>query len=1162
MNNPMRNIIKDVIILFVISLIPLLWFPREHIVTGHDAGYPINVMETFRDRLFTWNSVESLGRDNTVNLGAVPIHSIEAAFTVLGLSLARSQQFAFIFWFFAMSMSMYYFAWTLRHEIPYRHFPLLASLLYVINFYLLALWRYGAGTTFSAYIALPLMIAYMMQLVNHRLSALKASILISISLFIFNGGGGFSLPLFGALIAATTLLCVYFIPANSQERLRFVLWRVLSAVVLIIIFSLFLHAFWLLPFLNFVLSNYRTEVLSRGGVNGVIAWADVVSQNTSIINLFRLQGFPDWYEGISHAYSYSYRSNPILITLSFLFAPLAYASLLLPNEKQVKKLVLFFVILSLVAIFLSAGTHKPTGWIFGQMMLHIPGFAVFRSAQYKFIPALYLSFAILISYVINYLVFRVSTIRKFSDNAARLFRGSVIVACIVIILIYHYPYFGTNFFSYTKPLTTLLKIPEYVGQYEEWIKDHLSDERRILILPPLSYSWKSEAYTWKYFSLYSLFNLIRPKPFLEYSQGATNAQLALIRRISEESLTNGPLLAKLATMLQVPYALLRMDSEYALDWVPSQDPRIYEAALTSHTFPKVWQNGKWSVYKLPSDDAKEKIFGVTAITKYVGPQDGVIAPILAGSTAFFQTEESGLNRNAEGISTMPLDRTVYSSTCLSCVLDETVKGPEAYASVLPGSPFYAFKEWRNRSLEDPSLSSGQLMENRLGLSFKRVIELNSLVILKRDVRHINETISRLNDYWKFVYSVINTSNSQDENYYGIRASGLYAKSELKFLTEAYNRVDEKESKNAITGILGLIHETIDFTNKRHEYWLTRKKYAIPPNFQKGEIFIDARSLTTGDDGTPLLPTSADMGSQTLELKPKIQGEKVTLGIFDTRGAQSVMLQFPDAPNKLSVLRTINVIGPEYVYECAKGNVLNFDWRKKYRIRFDAKNMLPDGSQLFIHAYNTKADNERDSQIDYLTKSVNRMDLDIYTLAPQYFYTEGSDGNIGMTLYFCTPKYISPEPYIAQLKAEEISSPYLNFISDHAEQQIPLMQEVKYKRVDQTKYVIDTAANTFPLIIEFNENFNNKWKLYDLPPIGQSSPLVQFVRTWFKEPLPEVNHFTVNGYANAWYLPKKPEGELVLEFYPQKLFYIGSGITIASLVLIIGIGLWVWRSKKN
>ncbi len=82
----------------------------------------------------------------------------------------------------------------------------------------------------------------------------------------------------------------------------------------------------------------------------------------------------------------------------------------------------------------------------------------------------------------------------------------------------------------------------------------------------------------------------------------------------------------------------------------------------------------------------------------------------------------------------------------------------------------------------------------------------------------------------------------------------------------------------------------------------------------------------------------------------------------------------------------------------------------------------------------------------------------------------------------------------------------------------------------------------------------------------------FYETWFQKPLvPEKSHFIANSYANSWmidpnifctnnkYCQKNPDGSydfnLVLEFWPQRLYYIGigiSGITIFTCFLYFAI----------
>lgn len=73
-------------------------------------------------------------------------------------------------------------------------------------------------------------------------------------------------------------------------------------------------------------------------------------------------------------------------------------------------------------------------------------------------------------------------------------------------------------------------------------------------------------------------------------------------------------------------------------------------------------------------------------------------------------------------------------------------------------------------------------------------------------------------------------------------------------------------------------------------------------------------------------------------------------------------------------------------------------------------------------------------------------------------------------------------------------------------------------------------------------------------------------TWFKKPLPEENHLMANGYVNSWIINsdeicknnnscvRNPDGsydfELIVEFWPQRLFYAGVAVSGATLVLCL------------
>lgn len=1165
MNTWLRMRLFDVLLLLLIGLIPYLWFPEGAMVTGHDAGYPINIIETFKDRLYTWNTVESFGRDNTVNVGAIPIHAIEAGWHIAGLSLYDAQKMTFICWFWIILFSMYYFALTLRQSIPYRFFPLIAAVLYGVNFYLLALWRYGAGTTFSAYAALPLFMAQVIRLFEGRVTPFRASILLSLVLFIFNGGAGFSVPLFGGIIVAfLTSLVFFFFMEKSAYRVK-LFFRIGITVFLVIIFSVCLHAYWLLPFINYVYANYATDVAVHGGSSGIIAWTDAVSKFTSFANLFRLQGFPDWYEEPHHAYASVLLSQPLLVIISCLFAPLAYGALLIRTHVGSRKILLLFVCISLVALFLAAGTHEPTRWAFIQFIKYIPGFAIFRSAQYKFIPALYFSFAILISVSVNYLIFDTKFIRSLRNTYARVITAVVAVCIIGIILVYHYPYFTRSFFTYNKPLTTLLTIPPYIFVYDAWTQSHVDKEKRILILPPLSLAWKSEAYTWKYFSLYSLFNLLSPAPFVEYSQTQSDAHTTLIRRLSFEALHNGPLLEPLASILQTQYALIRGDSEHSADWIRSDDPTNYFKAFEAHAFPRLWQEGKWGVYELPHPVDSGKIYSVESVTKLVGPQHAILGPFIDGREHFFQTDVIDGRQTNPSAAHVPIDSTIHALSCRSCVYDTDIATPETYATVLPSSPLYPIKAWRERNLENLLLPPKELAMNRLSLSFKRAIELQAMVALHRDTSTIERTADQLESHWKNISDTINAFPIGGGDSDLIRHAEAYAKRQKHILISSYIERDDKSIKQMLQRILAQLDTILLRVGEHRQYWLARREYALPGGLGQSEIFADVLSFNRDNLGNPILPHTVHIGEREHRINASVIGEKVSLGQYNFSDANAIQLIFPTQTNVAPSYRVESVIGPDATHTCVIRDVLSYDSQDRYRITLQLSRILPSEVRLFLDRHKRGEVKTAGKTTHYLTKSDYVFSVDSTSLLPQYFTFSGEEGDAGASVLFCSPASANPKDMVENVDVEKIAAPIV-YIRDDAGSPNQKVHPVQYKKIDQTKYELDFQNTTFPLILVFNENYSNQWKLYGSRAHGNSSVWDMVTGLWQRKPLERASHFTMYGFANAWYLPERPEQKITIEFFPQSIFYAGIVVTIVSIVLVVAMYcyrfIWMRRNIPN
>jgi len=89
-----------------------------------------------------------------------------------------------------------------------------------------------------------------------------------------------------------------------------------------------------------------------------------------------------------------------------------------------------------------------------------------------------------------------------------------------------------------------------------------------------------------------------------------------------------------------------------------------------------------------------------------------------------------------------------------------------------------------------------------------------------------------------------------------------------------------------------------------------------------------------------------------------------------------------------------------------------------------------------------------------------------------------------------------------------------------------------QKINPTTYIAHVNT-TRPFFIMLSQTFHESW--------------IALVNG---ERVPDQYHFVANGYANAWYINKTGSYTITLEFWPQKLFYIGSAISLTAVVLCL------------
>ncbi len=479
--------------LFLLSLTPLFWLKNGEIILGHDSGFFLDASERLKTYLYAWMPYEGLGVDYSLYRAFLLTLFPHAFFAFITGSLAWAQKLSFVFWFFIMAMAMYAFADWLQPKKKAWPFRVLASTFYIYNFFILQGWFIAERAKFSLYAALPLLFLILFKTQNRELSILKGGVFFALVLFFLNGGG--SPPLYGFVILALLVFYFYFFIKSLFSKNFTLIKRTTLIYSFFILSAALINCYWLYPLFKYYYSAYFVELGSRGGIAGQLEWLLETSKHTSWFNLIRLQGIPSWYS--KHPYSGWFVNSKLTLVIS-LFVPLVILAGLIKSRflrkiktKEKDVLIICFLFLFISLIF-AAGSHPPLGFIYVFATKHLPGFAIFRNAFYKFAAGLWFSEILLFSYFVNHLTYQFK------------YRRYLASLVIIGILVFHYPYFGSHIFTLNSQFATKLKVPEYVYQMSDYVAQNTPKDSRILLVPPIDPKTNVDAYDWGFYSIDSL----------------------------------------------------------------------------------------------------------------------------------------------------------------------------------------------------------------------------------------------------------------------------------------------------------------------------------------------------------------------------------------------------------------------------------------------------------------------------------------------------------------------------------------------------------------------------------------------------------------------------------------------------------------------------------
>jgi hypothetical protein len=607
-----RNNIFKFIFLVLLSLTPLIWFKGRSgiLIDGVDTNFPLNPAVWFARRFFVWSSVGNLGGDFSASTAGTFFHLLQFIPFKLGLPLQAVELFSLIFWFGLIIFGSWFLSSLL---FPKKSFPqLIFVCLYSFNIYLFNSFENVKVANLSLVSSIPLGLSILILLRNKKIRRSKA-VLFSFLVGIVLAGSGINPAYIISFFLILALYVVSEVLVNLNSYREII--EILKDFSLMSLSMVVVNLFWILPTIFYILTNISVNnSISSIGFNN---WVSGLSQNTSFVNVLRMQGAWDWYSVDSNTgmpfyipYAIKYFTNPFFIGFSFLIPSLAFLAYLF-KRKSLDSLYLFFGFALVIGLFLTSGTHPPTGEIFIFFGKHIPFFSLFRSPWYIFAPLIGLSIAGLVGLFVD---------RMYDLVSQKYILYFLSIIFIVGFLVYSYPLILGKIFRPDFNGSFYIKFPKYVFDTSNYLSKN-KDEGRILAYPDDNI----EKFKWGYSGVDSILNLFSDKEIVFSPLNDTETPLSqdiagIYSAIKKQEIFKANSLAN----------TLGIDKIFDKKDQVSFAPQLPTTITSGNKFASF---GEWSFYRFPFLNPTPKIYSVKSLLSNFSGSDtsGSLSLITSGN---------------------------------------------------------------------------------------------------------------------------------------------------------------------------------------------------------------------------------------------------------------------------------------------------------------------------------------------------------------------------------------------------------------------------------------------------------------------------------------------------------------------------------------------------
>lgn len=1154
--------------IFLVGLIPLLWFKEGYLAAGHDMSYPLAPIDFWLDRLYVWTDrIGSFGSNQTDAIAGIFIHGLQALLYVLTGSLQLAQKLDFIFWFTLPGITMYILLRSLHPNKEDFVIRISGSLFYMLNHYLLQAWIIAEMSKFSIVSALPLVVLAVINVNLRSGSIFKNSILVGVVLFFLNGGAG--IPLWGGLaITVLTTMVVTLLISSRPVFLK--IRRALCFSMLSLFFVFLLNLYWIYPYVASYRYNYIHRLGAAGGSEGAIVWSKEISRNANFTNIIKLQGIPDWYDNPEHPYSNVILKNYFFLLLAILFPGIAFVNIYTKrgeSRNNVNYKLIFFGIL-LVAIPFTAGSHPPTGFFYDLALKYIPGFAIFRTPFYKFGMALWFAYSYLIALGLKQLIdfARESNLPKLHTRAASLF---ALTLFIIWVGAYNYPAFTGVFFNWSHKYSTRVKVPDYILEVKKEL-DSNNFSTRILMLPQLHDGNKYISYDWKYFSLSSVPSMLSRKSVLLNDAVLVDNETGLVNAIYEqlEDSSQSSLLKYTGAEKAIVQDDFKVDEGMEYSMSSTKNSINYNPKFS---FDK--QIGNWKFFNINDEETKpliyipQNFFYIIAETSHLAkvtqiPGFGTLSDALAFDHISITSQLNPL------VEYKKIQNLVIQAQCLNC--DEKKEVGLIGSNrppILPSNPFYFIIEFIDRWSMGKYTQPTEKIDYLLGTMSKEAAAMDVIIPNPKNSSAVYYVLSKWSQNFELIkrhYKEITTEERRQE--YSSRILVYYW--HLLVSSQKWRKLDLVESTHReldrLEDLLTTNVQDLDLVQEVPSagYEIGTKYYKIDVP-QEGNYKLavynykvkdsEALAIFVNEDPYNLKRAKADSKwyfSETVDLNG---GEQIVIMPELTRTQTAYEgFEIKEAPGTSECRETdFGKIDPKIEYEMSFEYLTLADRLIEIKL-FEKNSQFPDGKEK------STLSGVRDELTPFLYKV--KVKYIPGRLAESAFLRFCIDGDLDLPTTF----------NLQNLKIVEKYPDYLVFLTQEKPAVTTNDYKLQFVALNQTAYLVRVFGINDKFILNFNSRFDQQWGLRRIDPdqadkyfTGQKKQylggrVVEYERkdrhilseyVFPREKPTEPPDIRLNTFSNGWLIDPADNSEMafLIEYTPQSTAYKVVVVSITSLV---------------